>query len=173
MDTPTTQTELSLAELKRRYHGYLGQRASSALAAKARRGECPGYAPTGYRNVRTEHGTHVEIDPHLGPLIHEAFYLAGRRGSSLRKVLAELTPKGLVSRNGNPMNASALQNILTNPFYVGMLRYKGQLIRGKHEPLVTASCFDRVGRRLRHRRRRVAPAAARPPLAPSRAGDRD
>jgi site-specific DNA recombinase len=152
MDTPT-HAELTLAEIKRRYHGYLGQRASYALAAKARRGECPGCAPTGYRNVRTGQGTRVEIDPHLGPLVREAFYLAGRRGLSLRKVLAELTPKGLMSRRGQPMGPSALRNILTNPFYVGMLRYKGQLAPGRHEPLVTPSCFDRVRRRLRQRQR--------------------
>ena len=51
-ETTTIQPELSLEEIKRRYHGYLGRLTSAARARKAREGACPGYAPTGYRNVR-------------------------------------------------------------------------------------------------------------------------
>jgi hypothetical protein len=148
-----SEGQLTLQEIKRRYHNYLGQLTSTALDRKARAGECVGFAPTGYVNVHEGGEAWVEIDPKLGPLVQEAFLLAGRRGSSLRKVLGELTPKGLVSRNGKAMSPAALRHILRNPFYVGMIRYKRAFYQGNHPPLVTPSCFDRVQRRLRQRSR--------------------
>jgi hypothetical protein len=135
------------------YHRQLGRRASAAMTAKAKAGEWVGCAPTGYRNVRTEKETHVEIDPVLGPLVHEAFRLVAHKRSSLQQVLTELTPRGLVSRSGKPLGVSALAHIMSNPFYVGMIRYKGQLYEGKHQALVSPSLFDRAGRSLRRRRR--------------------
>jgi len=140
---------LSFEKIKTIYHRELGRRVSLALDAKARRGEWIGQAPTGYRNV----GGRVEIDPVTGPLVAEAFRLAARKRSSLRQILDELTPKGLRSRNGKPMGPSALAALLQNPFYVGMIRYKGKLYEGEHEALVSPSLFDRAGRSLRRRRR--------------------
>jgi hypothetical protein len=151
MDTPIEPNELSFEEVRRPYHRSLGDLSHRVVARKARGGECVGCAPTGYRNARVNGKATVEIDPVLGPLVAEAFRLAGRKRRSLRKILAELTPKGLASRNGKPMYPS-LRAILTNPFYVGMVRYEGQFFEGKHPPLVSPSRFDRVGRSLRKRR---------------------
>jgi site-specific DNA recombinase len=147
------QSHVTADEFKRAYHRHLGQLTSAAMARKASEGGCPGCAPTGYRNVAVGNQTEVEIDPVLGPLVQEAFRLAGRKRTSLRKILAELTPQGLVSRNGKAMHASVLRGILTNPFYVGMIRYQGRLYEGDHQPLVSPSMFDRAGRNLRRRRR--------------------
>ena len=59
----------------------------------------------------------------------------------------------LVSRSGKLLGGSALAHIITNPFYVGMIRYKGHLYEGNHQALVSPSLFDRAGRSLRRRRR--------------------
>jgi site-specific DNA recombinase len=130
----------------------LGRLASRALTERARQGRVTGCAPAGYRNIKVNGESKDEVDPVLDPLVREAFYLAGRQGMSLRKVLAELTPKGLVSRNRTPMHASALRHILHNPFYVGMLRHGDQLYKGEYKPLVSPSSFDRVQRSLSRRR---------------------
>jgi hypothetical protein len=41
--------------------------------------------------------------------------------------------------------------VLRSPFYLEMVRFKGQLTEGKHEALVCLSVFQRVGRALRRR----------------------
>jgi len=145
----STPPRLPLAEIKRQYHAYLGHRASLALDAKARAGGCVGFATTGYTNIDGA----AEPDPKLGPLVEEAFRMIAQKRSSLTMVLAELTPRGLVSRSGKPLSPSALARMIQNPFYVGMIHYKGQIYEGTHKALVSPSLFDRAGRSLRRRRR--------------------
>jgi hypothetical protein len=153
MEIQQTSVPVSFEEATALYHRQLGQRASAAMTAKVRTGSWVGCAPTGYRNVHYGKRTHVEIDPVLGPLVREAFRLVAHKRSSLQHVLTELTPQGLVSRSGKPLGASALAHIINNPFYVGMIRYKGHLYEGNHQALVSPSLFDRAGRSLRRRRR--------------------
>lgn len=135
---------------------YTGLLTRNALAAKAMRGECIGPAPVGYRNVETPAGPSVAVDPILGPLVQEAFHQAAKVRTSLNKILADLTPKGFVSRRGTPMGPSALLNVLTNPFYVGMVRHHGKLYEGTHPPLASPVLFNQVQERLRQRRRNSA-----------------
>jgi len=153
MENVYQEAPMGLAEIKRRYHGYLGRLTAAAMQEKVRNGEWSGYAPTGYRNVRDGKMSRVEIDPVLGPLVIEAFRLIAQKHSSLRQVLDVLTPRGLVSRTGKPLGVSALSHLIQNPFYVGMIRYQGALYEGKHQALVSPSLFDRAGRSLRRRRR--------------------
>lgn len=153
MEHSIDTAEAAFKKAKARYHRHLGRLDSVAMARKVRAGDLPGQAPTGYRNVRIRRETFVEVDPVLGSLLVETFHLAAKQRTSLRQILAVLTPKGLVSRQGKSMHASALRGILTNPFYIGFIRYQGQLHRGNHQPLVSPALFERVQHNLRKRRR--------------------
>ena len=117
-----------------------GKLSSRGMEKKAATGTMPGCAPTGYRNVNGK----IEIDLVLGPLVREAFERAATSDLPLRALLAEMTAKGLVSRNGKPMKVSAFWYMLKNPFYVGMIRWKGQLIPGRHEPLLSEGQFSKA-----------------------------
>jgi site-specific DNA recombinase len=127
---------------------------SSAMASKVSDGDLAGFAPTGYRNVRITGHSYVELDSTMGPLIKEAFALALRDRYSLRRILAELTPRGLVSRNGSPLHAAGLRGILTNPFYAGFIRYRGGWYAGNHQPIVNLTVFQQVQEKLQARCRR-------------------
>ena len=118
------------------------------MAEKAKAGIAPGCAPVGYKNV----GGGIVRDDRMAPLIAEAFALAACE-MSLEKILAELTPKGLKSRNGKTMGRSALRLILTNPFYIGKLRFKDELLDGIHEPLVSEAVFKGANTSLSSRRK--------------------
>ncbi len=63
---------------------------------------------------------------------------------SLRTILSQLTPRGLVSRNGKAMGPSALRAMLRNPFYTGRIRYCGVLVPGRHEALIDDDLFCEV-----------------------------
>lgn len=141
-------------ELMRSYRALLARRVKEASQLKAQAGKLPGCAPLGHRNARDRGEAIVEVDGEVAPLVREAFGLAAEGKLPLRKMLEALTVKGLVSRNGKPLGASALHAVLTNPFYVGKLRYGGELLDGGHEPLVSPELFDRAQEGLAKRRRR-------------------
>lgn len=145
-------SQAQVDEIIRQYRRELSHRSREAVRQKVKSGDYAGFAPTGYRNVRVGGKATVRIDPELGPLVAEAFRLAGRKRTSLRKIIDELGPRGLVSRDGTPMSPATLCRILANPFYVGMIRYGDQIYPGSHQSLVSPSMFDRAGRRLRKRR---------------------
>ena len=64
-------------------------------------------------------------------------------------LLRDLTARGLVSvptpkRPAKPLGKNALYRVLTNPYYAGVIRYRGALHPGAHAPIVEPVLFDQV-----------------------------
>jgi|SRR5579871_725239 len=76
-------------KLAAEHQASIGRMAQRGMIAKAERGELPGRASFGYRNVRTTKGTHIEIDRQAAPLVRRAFHLAAN-GLSAGQILAKL-----------------------------------------------------------------------------------
>ena len=131
---------------------YSGNAISEAMQEKARFGYWPSKVPLGYKHSREDHEK-LEINAEVGPLIREAFYCLADSRHSLRKTLELVTQRGLLTKTGEPLSSASLWHILKNPFYCGWLRYKGELIVGNHEPLISKDCFERVQHNLAERRR--------------------
>ncbi|MEE8131530.1 MAG: recombinase family protein, partial [Candidatus Paceibacterota bacterium] len=52
---------------------------------------------------------------------------------------------GLVgARNGNKLHLSSIEHILTNPFYYGHFRYRGEVHQGSHKPMISKKLFDKI-----------------------------
>jgi site-specific DNA recombinase len=120
---------------------------------KAKNGGTPGKAPVGYLNVRHMvnglEGRTVEVDPERGPLMTWAFETYATGEWTIRTLLAELTERGLTTvpgpkTPGRPLTVSHLHRLLRHPYYVGIVRYRGVLYEGKHEPLVDNDTWQRV-----------------------------
>jgi site-specific DNA recombinase len=140
----------SIAEF---YSRNLANEVMKGTVQKAKNGGTPGRAPTGYVNVRRiENGREVrtvELDPVRGPLMAWAFEAYASGEWTIRRLLAELTDRGLTTvpsrrSSGKPLVVSHLHKLLRNPYYVGMVRYRGVIYPGKHEPLVTPETFRHV-----------------------------
>jgi hypothetical protein len=54
--------------------------------------------------------------------------------------------RGLRNRNGGPVSINGLATVLTNAFYIGLMRIHktGETFSGNHEPLVTTEIFENV-----------------------------
>ena len=140
----------SIAEF---YSRNLANEVIKGTVQKAKNGGTPGRAPTGYVNVRqTANGREVRtvvVDPERGPLMTWAFD-AYRTGEwTIRRLLAELTARGLTtaptSRGpGKPLGVSHLHTLLRNPYYMGVVSYRGVIYPGKHEPLTTPETWHEV-----------------------------
>jgi site-specific DNA recombinase len=124
---------------------------------KAKNGGTPGRAPTGYLNVRRmvdgREVRTIEVDPVRGPLMTWAFD-AYRTGEwTIRRLLTELTARGLTTTPGprtpgKPLTVSHLHRLLRHPYYIGMVRYRGAIYQGKHEPLTTPETWHEVQKLL-------------------------
>src|SRR5258708_10287970 len=110
-------------------------------------------APLGYLNVRRKGEARVEIDPSVALLVQQAFYFAAEGKYSSRKILHIMTERGLQSHRGKPLMVSVLQKMLTNPFYIGMMRFKNEQYIGLHQPLIEKSIFEKVQSNLAKRRK--------------------
>ena len=140
----------SIAEF---YSRNLATEVIKGTTQKAKNGGTPHRAPVGYLNVRRfeagrEYRT-VEIDPERGPLMAWAFEAYASGDWTLRRILDELTERGLTTAPGSrgpgkPLNLSHLHSLLRNPYYSGIVRYRGALYPGKHTPLVTPETFRTV-----------------------------
>lgn len=76
---------------------------------------------------------------------------------SIRELSVHLAKLGLRTRGnsrfpaGHPIRPNVLNNVFTNPFYYGMMRFNGQLIPGTHPSMVHKEVFDRYQEILRNR----------------------
>ncbi len=124
---------------------------------KAKNGGTPGRAPIGYLNVRQivngREARTIEIDPVRGPLMRWAFETYATGDWTIRRLLAELTSRGLTTppgpnTPGKPLVVSHLHTLLRHPYYMGMVRYRGAIYPGKHEQLVTPQTWHEVQKLL-------------------------
>ena len=129
----------------------LSERVKDAMQAKARKGLYPSLAPLGYTNdpaTRT-----IVPDPRVAPLIRGLFEAYANSDISLSSLVEWATKRGLSSKKGNPLRKSTLHKLLTNPTYVGVVRWGEVTAKGRHEPVVPQYLFDRVEEKLRGRGR--------------------
>ena len=131
------------------------------MKEKATRGEAMGTAPFGYTVkdktfVPNEHADTVRY------IFRE--YAAGK---GVRTLAAELGEKGIRTRRGNPPDNRWVSYILSNPAYIGKIRwsteghanydrasYNGEnvlTVDGKHEPIIDPALWESVQQRLKQR----------------------
>jgi len=124
------------------YIDNLREETLKGLYGRLKQGLYPWKAPKGY--LDTGGGNIKEIDPALAPLIREAFELYSRGDKSLGVITRMLAPKGLLSPSKKEISKNTLSLILHNPFYIGLMKVKGEVFRGKHQPLISNELFNDV-----------------------------
>lgn len=128
-------------EVKKGFYGRLKQ------------GFLPLPAPLGYADRGG--GVAKTHDPARAPLVRLAFELYATGDHSIFSLREELHARGLRNRKGGRVSLAGLNKLLTNPFYIGLIRLKRtkETFAGVHEPLVSRKLFDHVQERLHGRGR--------------------
>lgn len=131
-----------------------GEDIKTKMAHKARSGGTIGRAKLGYLNARIDiDGKQVNtitLDPERAPLVRHAFELYASGDYSLRELSQIMADQGLTTRPtrrwaAKPVSVNRLNQMLLDPYYIGIVTYKGELIPGgRHEPIISQALFDQV-----------------------------
>ncbi|WP_341210606.1 recombinase family protein [uncultured Microbacterium sp.] len=133
------------------------------MAHKVERGGTVGRAKLGYLNARKDFDGRlvntIDVDPVRAPLIRWAFeqYSTGQHSIMQLQMMLEdqgLTTRPSSKRAARPLSTSQLAMILRDPYYTGVIRYKGRLYPGRHEPIISKELFLAVQKILDGRNRK-------------------
>ena len=119
----------------------LRENVKRGLRQKIRNGVWPGWAPVGYlNNPKTRM---IDIDKNKAPKIKRLFELYATGEYTLKSLANWCKEKELRGNLGKEIAVSNVQKILNNPFYIGLMKYKGEIFEGQHEPLISKKLFDK------------------------------
>lgn len=141
----------SIAEF---YSQNLATEVKKGMGEKIKGGGTVGRAPIGYQNVRLvddkgrEERT-VITDPERAPLITLAFEEYATGNWTVADLADHLAACGLNTRStpkisSQPVTLKTLHKVLVNPYYKGVVKYKGVEYPGSHEALVDTETWDKV-----------------------------
>lgn len=127
----------------------IGETWKETLERRVRHGLVYNHKPRFGYTRETDHPSGYAPDPITGPILRE-MYLRYTAGESARQLAIELNERGLRTARVEPMYV--LTN-LDSGFAAGLIKFRGELLPGAHEPIITEAEFAayRVARDGRRR----------------------
>ena len=119
----------------------LRENVKRGLRQKIRNGVWPGWAPVGYlNNPKTRL---IDIDREKSRKVKKLFELYSTGEYTLKSLANWCKEKNLRGNLNKEIAVSNIQKILQNIFYIGLMKYRGEIFEGKHEPLISKKLFDK------------------------------
>lgn len=126
--------------LAKYYSDAISDNVRRALEQKLRKGEWPARAPYGYTNIRKTDGKpDIIVDEYTSSILQRIFELYATKAYSM-----ELLCRKLKDEYGKVWSKGYLDHTLKNPFYYGVMEWKGKLYPHRYQPLITKTLFDQV-----------------------------
>ncbi|HEX6977111.1 MAG TPA: recombinase family protein [Patescibacteria group bacterium] len=141
-DSPATDLfhyniALSLAQY---FSNAISDNVKRAIEQKLRNGEWPGKAPYGYKNISiSEDKKDIIVDEFTSRVVKKMYEWYSTGAYSLL-----IIRKKLKEDHNIDFSKGYIDAILKNPFYCGLMRFKGDLYPHKYEPLISKELFDKV-----------------------------
>ena len=133
------------------YVRLLSENVQKGQKEKIAQGWLPTKPPLGYKTVGEKgHKTHI-IDEEKAPLVKKMFELYSSGNYSLNVLARIIDEEGLRNENGRKLERSRIYELLSDPFYYGKIRWKGEIYPGHHTPLISEGLFDTVQSRLKRK----------------------
>lgn len=131
---------------------YTEQQSLDVREGLARRAQCGLFAakpPYGYRNIRINGRSIIEIHPERAAVVRRAFELYAHHGHTVDTLREALVAEGVSYSPSMPkFPRSKLHTLLTDRAYIGEIKHKGHWLPGTQEPLVDRATWDRVQKLL-------------------------
>jgi DNA invertase Pin-like site-specific DNA recombinase len=119
----------------------LRENVKRGLRQKIRNGVWPGWAPVGYANNPKTRG--IDVDNEKAPKVRKMFELYATGEYTLHSLANWCRGNNLVGNLGKPLVIANIQKNLQNIFYLGLMKWKGEIFEGQHEPLISKKLFDK------------------------------
>jgi len=119
----------------------LRENVKRGLRQKIRNGVWPGWAPVGYLNNPKTRG--IDVDSDKASKVKELFEMYATGAYTLHSLANWCKEKGLRGNLGKPLVIANIQKNLQNVFYLGLMKWKGEIFEGQHEPLISKKLFDK------------------------------
>ena len=158
---PTSILMEALLEAMDEYYSVnLGQEVRRGMQEKFKRGGVVSIPPFGYQIV-DGHFVPDQVQAPYVSMIYQQFLA----GSTCPEIARFLNDSGIRTSRGNPFDGRAVRYILTNPFYIGILRRQAHptaahdhfyqntamdYAQGTHVPLFSPALFDQVQQKLKN-----------------------
>lgn len=127
----------------------LRQEAIKGLYGRLKQGLYPWKAPIGYAD--NGKGKLKTIDPIQGELVKQLFDLYTTGNYNLRNLSIEMKKRGLKNKRGNYVCKNGISRVLKNPFYMGLMKIKNNIYKGKHDKIIDPRIFKQVQMRIEGR----------------------
>ncbi|MBU2524640.1 recombinase family protein, partial [Patescibacteria group bacterium] len=149
-NTPQGKFSLSMAFVQSKYYvDSLSENTKRGLRQKVRMGIFPSQAPVGYLNdSRTKT---IVVEKKKSRIVRLAFEKYVKGNMRLEDVSNFLAKSGVTTRTGKRISKTKASFILSNPFYIGLFKYGGEIHEGKHEPIISKKLFDEAQEMLKFR----------------------
>lgn len=140
--TPQGKFMLNIAFGQSKYYvDNLSENIKRGIRQKLRNGIWPAWAPLGY--VNDKNARCIAVDKEKAKYIKRAFEMYATGEYPLAQLRKIINKAGLVGKKGKMLSVSNYQYMFKNPIYYGIIRYKGEMYDGKHEPIITKKLFDK------------------------------
>ena len=131
------------------YVDSLSENTKRGLRQKVRLGIFPSQAPVGYLNdSRTKT---IVVEKKKSRVVRLAFEKYVKGNMRLEDVSSFLAKNNITTRTGKRISKTKASFILSNPFYIGLFKYGGEIHEGKHEPIISKKLFDEAQEMLKYR----------------------
>ena len=143
-NTPQGKFMLSIAFGQSKYYvDNLSENIKRGLHYKLKLGIWPTKAPPGYiNNPKTRE---IDIDCEKSKVVKKVFEMFSQGHKSFTKIIQFLHKFGVRGYTGKPIKIEQLKSvILTNPFYIGIMKYGGEMVEGKHKTFISKDLFQKA-----------------------------
>lgn len=134
--------------MARFYTNNLSEEVKKGQKEKIAQGWLPTKPPLGYITTGDKgHKIHI-IDGEKAQYIKKMFELYSTGNYSTTALVDIIFKEGLRNRSGKKVGKSRLYDLLTDPFYYGVMKWKEQIFPAKHEAIITKDLFNLVQEKL-------------------------
>ncbi len=138
--------------LAKNYIDNLREEAMKGWAEKLAQGWMPAAPPPGYMTILREGKRIHDLNPQTYKSMQRIFELMLEPQHSIETIRHKMTEFGLVSGRGRPFSKSHAHRILTNPFYIGVIRFDGKEYPGRQPHLISDELFSAVQAKISRKR---------------------
>ncbi len=126
--------------LAKYYSDAISDNVKRAMEQKLRKGEWPGKAPFGYKNITGANGKNdIVVDEYNSVILKQIFELYATGAYSMKLLRKKCETQYAIKWSNGFIDA-----VMNNPFYYGMMLSKGKLYPHRYPPLITQALFNQV-----------------------------